>query len=126
MIEAGVVVVGSEPIYWHLPEGRSAGSIPDSRDLWLVLWELRREERLGFAHSHPGSGVPAPSHEDVTTFSAFELGLGRCILWWITSSDCVILARWQGPGKYEYNASLVEEPEWAAKLRDYSKEKENG
>ena len=66
MIETGVVVTGNGPIHWHLPPGRSGGSLPDSRPLWDVLWEHRREFFLGFAHSHPGSGIPGPSFTDVS------------------------------------------------------------
>lgn len=126
MIEAGVVVTMTGAVYWHLPDGRSGGALPDSRRLWDVLWELRKEEFLGFAHSHPGSGTPGPSWTDLTTFAAVELGLGRRLDWWITSSNRVILLGWAGPGKHDYNASLVEEPTWAEQLRDYSKENGNG
>ena len=127
MIETGVVVTGSGAVYWHLPEGRTGGSIPDSRRLWEVLWEMRKEEVLGFAHTHPGSGVPGPSWTDVTTFAAVELGLGRRVIWWIASSDCVVGFRWKGPGKHSYEAFSIGEPSWAPKLREHSeKEKENG
>ena len=125
MIETGVVVTGSGVVHWHLPNGRTGGSLPDSRDLWEVLWAHRREAFLGFAHSHPGFGVPGPSGIDVTTFSAVERGLGRRLTWWITSSDHVIGLNYEGPEKHKYNQFLVEEPSWAAQLRDYSK-KENG
>lgn len=120
MIETGVVVTSAGPVYWHLPAGRTGGSLPDSRQLWDVLWELRKSEVLGFAHSHPGSGIPGPSYTDLTTFAAIELGLGRRMRWWITSADHVILLGWQGPHKLDYAASLVEEPSWAAQLRKYS------
>jgi len=121
MIEAGVVVTGAGAVYWHLPEGRTGGSLPDSRKLWDVLWELRKEEFLGVAHSHPGSGVPGPSWTDITTFAAIELGLGRRLTWWITSSDRVIDLHWKGPNKHDYTANLVAEPDWAAILREHSK-----
>ena len=121
MIETGVVLLGHEPLYWHLPPGRTGGSLPDSRALWDVLWEHRKAENLGFAHSHPGGGVPGPSWTDITTFSGVELGLGRRIDWWITSSERVILLRWQGPAKYDYDANLQEETPWADRLRELSK-----
>jgi len=121
MIEAGAVVTGSGVIHWHLPKGRTGGSLPDSRDLWDVLWAHRREPFLGFAHSHPGGGVPGPSGIDITTFAAVELGLGRRLTWWITSSTHMIGLNYQGPDKYKYNPFLVEEPEWAAQLREHSK-----
>lgn len=121
MIETGVVVTGEGPVYWHLPEGRSGGSLPDSRTLWDVLWDNRNAPFLGFAHSHPGSGIPGPSWTDVTTFSGVERGLGRRLTWWITSSTHMIGLNYEGPDKYEYKAfSVTTEPEWAAKLREYS------
>ena len=88
MREAGVLIdlKTNEPLYWHAPAGRSCAYLPDSRDLWEVIWE-HRGKILGFAHSHPGSGVPVPSHEDLTTFRAIEAALGTSLAWWITSSD---------------------------------------
>jgi len=126
MIEAGVVVTGYGVSYWHLPNGRTGGSLPDSRDLWEVLWEHRREHFLGFAHSHPGSGIPGPSWTDLTTFAAVELGLGRRLTWWITSSTHMIGLNYQGPDKYKYNPFLVDEPDWAAQLREHSQENRHG
>jgi hypothetical protein len=121
MIETGVVVTGNGPVHWHLPEGRTGGSLPDSRTLWDVLWEHRREPFLGFAHSHPGSGVPGPSWTDVTTFSGVEIGLGRRLTWWITSATHMIGLNFEGPGKYDYRSFLVDDvPEWARKLRELS------
>lgn len=122
MIEAGVVVTGEGPVFWHLPPDRSGGALPDSRTLWDVLWGARKEEFLGFAHSHPHHGVPGPSWTDLTTFAAVELGLGRRLEWWIASMDRVIVLRWAGPGKHDYTTSLVEdEPEWAEQLREHSR-----
>jgi len=127
MIEAGVVVTGWGPMYWHLPKGRSGGSIPDSRKLWDVLWDLRQEAFLGFAHSHPGSGKPGPSMTDLTTFAAVELGLGRRLTWWIVNSDSMIGLQWEGPEKYDYNEFSVNTPPWARKLMVLSeREEENG
>jgi hypothetical protein len=125
MIEAGVVVdKRGEPLFWHLPEGRTAGSLPDSRTLWQVLWDaFEADTLLGFAHSHPGSGVPGPSYSDVTTFAAVEAALGRRLDWWITSSDHVVLLRWDGPDKISYRSTIVTEaPSWVAELRRLSQE----
>jgi hypothetical protein len=121
VIEAGVVVdLDGAPLHWHLPPGRSGGSLPDSRELWEVIW-ANRERIAGIAHSHPGRGLPAPSHEDVTTFSAVELALGRRLSWWITSSDRVVVVTWSGPGSYDYVIeSLDQEPGWVAELRRLS------
>jgi len=122
MIEAGVVIDKNEqPLFWHLPEGRSAGSLPDSRTLWQVLWDaFKADTLLGFAHSHPGTGVPGPSYSDVTTFAAIESALGR-LDWWIISEDHVVLLRWAGPDKLSYRTTIVSEaPSWVAELRRLS------
>lgn len=124
MIEAGVVVdKAGLPVFWHLPLGRTGGSLPDDRTLWDVLWEEFQAERLrGFAHSHPGSGIPGPSYTDVTTFAAIELALGVRLDWWITSSDHVVLLRWLGPDKHTYSSTSVPEaPSWVDELRRLSK-----
>lgn len=93
MMETGVVInTNGEPVHWHEPNGRSSGSLPDSRDLWNVLWRAHRDGWLaGVAHSHPGAGIPHPSHEDTSTFVAIERALGRALSWWITSADRLIL-----------------------------------
>lgn len=93
MMEAGVVVdIDGQPIYWHVPDGRSGGQLPDSAALWDVMWAAHKAGNLGgFAHSHPGNGWPAPSDTDTTTFHAIETGLGRPVSWWICSADKVVL-----------------------------------
>lgn len=95
MKEAGVVIdVLGNPIYWHTPDDRTGGSLPDSVTLWNVLWEANKLYQrspiehgalLGFAHTHPGRGYPAPSREDLTTFDAVERAIGRPLHWWIFS-----------------------------------------
>ena len=121
MIEAGVVIrMDGRPLHWHLPQGRTGGSLPDSRTLWDILWD-NRDTLLGFAHSHPGSGVPGPSQTDVTTFAAVEAALGHRLDWWITSSDKLIILRWTGPGRHDYGALPVwREPVWVKELRRLS------
>ena len=81
MIEVALVFdQQGNTIHWHLPPGRSGGWIPDTRDLWEVLWENR--DRLGgVAHTHPWVGPAWPSQTDETTFSAIERGLGKRLLW---------------------------------------------
>jgi hypothetical protein len=125
MIEAGVVIdMNGRPVHWHLPPGRSGGSLPDSLTLWDVIWDqFQKGTLLGFAHSHPGSGVPGPSYTDVTTFAAVEAALGKRLDWWITSSDHVVLIRWIGPEKISYRATIVTEAlSWVAELRCLSNE----
>jgi plasmid maintenance system antidote protein VapI len=88
-------------IHWHLPPGRTGGSLPDSRDLWSVMW-ANRKNLGGVAHTHPWSGRSGPSGTDVTTFSACEKALGKRLLWpIITFTDVAVLA-WDGPGKHDY------------------------
>lgn len=123
MLEAGVVLNSNfEPIYWHLPVGRSSVYLPDSRDLWEVFWE-NRNNLSGFGHSHPNSGPTLPSWEDITTFSALDLALGRKLNYWIISTDQVCLFKHFGPDKYNYK--IVEQDEdtnhvWLEQLRKYS------
>lgn len=98
MMEAGVVIdcLGNA-VHWHLPPGRSGGALPDSHDLWEVLFRLNNEKvyggsrLLGFAHSHPGNGDCGPSSTDISTFDAVERGLGRPLYWWITNADTLVL-----------------------------------
>ena len=126
MIETGVVIdVEGRPVFWHLPAGRTGASLPDSPTLWNVLWDHHKSGvLLGFAHSHPGSGIPGPSYTDVTTFAAIESALGRRLAWWITSSDHVIRLQWQGPEPYQYAATLITEPPaWVDQLREVSEGK---
>lgn len=120
-VEAGAVIgaVG-EVLHWHCPPDRTVASLPDSPDLWALLWE-HRGQLLGVAHTHPGRGIPGPSWEDLTTFEAVEAGLGKRLLWWIANADGMILLRWAGPDRYAYStARLVVEPDWTAELRQRS------
>jgi hypothetical protein len=140
MKEAGVVIdKNGRAIHWHVPAQRTTGALPDSRLLWEVLWS-NRETVAGFAHIHPGSGIPGPSYTDVTTFDAIESALGRRLDWWIASADAIVLVRWVGPERLAYNVGrspqgpaaringgpvLLPEPEWTAELRRLSNPKEN-
>ena len=121
MIEAGAVIGSNgQVIFWHAPQDRSGGALPDSRQLWDVLWD-NRAELQGFAHSHPGGGVPGPSYTDVTTFAAVEAALGRRLAWWIVSVDHTSVVQWQGPDKLTYCGAVVEpEPHWVGRLRELS------
>jgi len=108
-IEAGIVLGWhGEVLYRHQPLRASAGGLPDSRELWDVLWSNRRAV-AGFAHSHPGTGVPVASGIDVTTFRAVELALGFHMDWWIVSEDCVVLYQLcYNPNGTEYRKVPVE------------------
>lgn len=123
MKEAGLLIdYRNEILYTHMPEGCTAGSIPDSTDLWTQIW-AGRDVIKGFAHSHPGFGLPGPSHTDLTTFAAVEAGLGRRLTWWITSEDGLIALQWTGPDPTDYCIEAVPEdgaPAWVTKLREIS------
>lgn len=102
-MEQGVLINNKgRPIYWHSPRGRTIAYLPDSRTLWDIIWE-NRNQLWGFAHSHPGGGIPEPSFEDLTTFAAVESALGRRLFWPIISQDAVIICIWVGPGKLDYH-----------------------
>lgn len=101
-MEVGLLLgLGYEILYWHNPEGRSEAYLPDSRTLWEVIWE-NRDKVIGFAHSHPGVGVPGPSWEDITTFAAVEAALGKRLNWWIINKNSSALIKWIGPGIHDY------------------------
>lgn len=121
MLEAAVVIdTAGAPIHWHLPPGRSATALPDSRSLWDVLWQ-HRHHLAGIAHTHPGCGRPVPSFEDLTTFSGCEAGLGLRLDWWIATADQIRLFRFVGPTPYRYRgAPLAEPPSWLPALRALS------
>jgi len=99
-------------IHYHLPDNRTAGAIPDSRDLWKIM-EKHVEVLGGTAHTHP-SGFNRPSHEDVTTWSATELGLAKRFLWVIATKEKTTFWRWVGPGPYDYkgNHTPLPDMEW--------------
>lgn len=120
-METGVVINhDGEPIFWHVPQDRTIGSLPDSPTLWEVFWN-NRDKIAGFAHSHPGHGIPGPSYEDVTTFAAIEAAIGKRFDWWITSKDNLIVARWKGEHRLTYETSILESnPSWLNKLRELS------
>ena len=115
--EVGVLLnLEGQPLFWHDPNG-SSGYLPDSRQLWEVLWQ-NRAVVSGFAHSHPGSGEPGPSHEDVTTFAAIEDALGRRLDWWIVTKDSYALFRWDTLSRFTYKkVPDVDFPLWADDLR---------
>ena len=93
---------GGKALYWHDPGGASAGALPDSRDLWEVLWS-QREKLGGVAHTHPGGGIPGPSHTDLTTWAAVEAALGKRLIWPIVTWDCSAWFGWHGPGRLDYD-----------------------
>lgn len=105
------VLIGrkGEPIYWHEPPGRSAAHLPDSADLWSVIW-ANRDNLNAIVHSHPGTGVPWASTTDLTTFAAIERALGRPLQWWILTQDHVAIWRYANdPTDYVYYPELIQQ-----------------
>jgi hypothetical protein len=126
MMEAGVLLgLDNSPLFWHTPNQRSGGALPDSRDLWEVIWE-NRAIVTGFAHTHPGSGIPGPSYTDITTFAAIEAALGKHLNWFILSSDSQVVCLFDNEaktyGKYIISVSYntTTDVEWMMKLRELS------
>ena len=126
-LEAGVVVCSDRKV-WHVPPSRTAVFLPDDKGLWDVIWTSFQSRTLeGFAHSHPGSGVPHPSLEDCTTFLAIEAALGSKPKWWICSATHLILVKvarltsgtsLETGTSFEVTIDIVEEtPDWLDQLR---------
>ncbi len=109
-------------LHWHLPPGSTPASIPDSRDLWEVLWQ-HRHHLGGVAHTHPWAGRPEPSDIDLTTWSACERALGARLVWPIvtfTEEACFV---WTGPGELDYapRGARILRPEDLGELRRRSR-----
>lgn len=94
-------------LYVHLPRNRTAGFIPDSPDLWRVLWECR-DVVGGVAHIHPWEGQAMPSLEDLTTFDAIQRGLGKLLKWPIVTLNHSIL--WHDDLKIDWNVDGIVTP----------------
>ncbi len=128
-VETGLVIGhGEVSLLWHEPKGASGGFLPDdgpnsdARKLWEFFWNNWAKIQ-GFAHTHP-EGCVGPSHTDITTFAAIELGLDLRFDWWIVEKNVTSLVRWKGPDRYDYNViQLAKDPPWAASLRDRSMKK---
>ena len=118
MLETGVVLsLAGIPLYWHMPTNRTASSLPDNATLWEMIWQYRQIVS-GFAHSHPGRGLPGPSYEDVTSFAAIEAALGRRLEWPILSANAMVCCRFVGPHRFDYGRIVVaHEPAWTHELR---------
>ena len=125
MMEVGFLLgQNNSVLHWHIPEHSSA-AIPDNRDFWNIIWE-NRNIVTGFAHTHPGSGIPGPSHTDKTTFAAIESALGKHLNWFILSSDSQVLCLFDNEqGEYGKSIITVElnnpvDLPWINKLRELS------
>ena len=88
-------------LYWHLPEDRTAGYIPDHPSLWEAA-VANKNNIGGVAHTHPWNGPTGPSQIDVTTFSAWDRAFGRPLEWPIITFDTEQSFRWVGPGPLDF------------------------
>jgi len=80
--------VYGKSLYEHLPPGRTSGYIPKHKPFFDWLLE-NVEQVAGVAHLHPFEGPAIPSVEDITTFSAIELGLDKRLVWPIVTLTSV-------------------------------------
>ena len=73
----------------------NGGIIEDTYQNWKLL--LRERNNLtAIAHSHPGSGAPAPSGMDLSTFKSLSQAGFKHIDWWIATSTHLSLFTTEG------------------------------
>ena len=91
-------------------------ALPDSRDRWDAIWELRHE-LSEIAHSHP-VGPSAFSAEDTSTMAALDDALGRKLRYSVVAPRTMIVrapsAASQGNDE---TFELDQEPWWAGLMR---------
>lgn len=101
----------------------SHGGIGDEREWWNTIW-IYKDWLLGTAHSHPGSGMTGPSWEDLTTYRGYEVGLGRKLTFYITTSTHLVAVKLTKHfPKIEWEVEEVPEDEypwWVPMLREMS------
>lgn len=120
MLEAGLIVgLEGQPLCWHTPQNRTSVALPDVRSFWDAIWD-HRHQILGIAHSHPGRGIVAPSHEDITTFIAVEEGLGKRLFWWIVNENHILVMKWESGCYFPTYLAPKETPSWVPELRRLS------
>ena len=83
---------------WHEPLGRTGSWIPDTHDLWLMMWE-HRAILGGVAHTHPWAGPANPSGTDLETFKFAETHLfkkneKRLLVWPVVTFTDVMNVVW--------------------------------
>ena len=132
---AVVIAQDGTPLYWHVPPDASGAAIPDSQDLWAVIWS-NRDRILGVAHTHPWDGKAWPSTTDLTTFDAIERALGRGLTWWVVtftevrkltrtgSGSAAAPPRRRSPARWRSRSTTTSGPDmppWVARLRALSR-----
>lgn len=116
-----VIGRGGSVLYWHVPEDREFAYLPDSASLWRFLWE-RRDEISGIAHTHP-AGYTHPSSEDLSTFKAVDLALGKSLDWYVVTSESVRVCR-RNTGYSDM--ATIHRPIWVDPLLRLSKDVRDG
>ena len=84
-------------------------ALPDSRDRWEAIWQLRAE-LAEIAHSHP-VGPTAFSAEDESTMTAIDSALGRPMRYSVVAPHATIV---RAAGA---TFRIDPEPWWAALMR---------
>jgi hypothetical protein len=106
------LLIGREGTVLWSDESDSPLLLPDSRERWEAIWQLRAElEEV--AHSHP-EGPLGFSTEDESTMSALTSALGRPLRFSVVAPGGMV-ARVDGR-----DLLLAEEPWWAEPLRRVS------
>jgi hypothetical protein len=91
----------------------SPSALPDSRERWEAIWELR-EELEEISHSHP-VGPLGFSREDETTMAALTAALGRTLRFSVVAPDGMIV---RGDGvQPDLRVPAEDEPFWVDLLR---------
>ena len=103
------LLIGREGTVLWSDESDSPLLLPDSRERWEAIWQLRAElEEV--AHSHP-EGPLGFSTEDESTMSALTSALGRPLRFSVVAPGGMV-ARVDGR-----DVLVVQEPWWAEPLR---------
>lgn len=106
------LLIGSDNEVLWSDESDSPVRLPDSRERWEAIWQLRGE-LVEVAHSHP-EGPLGFSSEDETTMAALTSALGRPLRFSVVAPGGMV--RRVG----DRDLLVAEEPWWAEPLRQAS------
>jgi len=85
----------------------------DGNKLWHLLYKYRNGIKY-IVHSHPGSGAPRPSHEDLSTFKSMGYAGFAHVEWVIITRDYVHSFDRDG---VQIESSFPPLPKWLHELR---------
>jgi hypothetical protein len=111
MREVCLLIGRDNEVLWS-DESDSPVRLPDSRERWEAIWQLRNE-LAEVAHSHP-EGPLGFSAEDETTMAALTSALGRPLRFSVVAPGGMV----QRVGGRDL--LVAEEPWWAEPLRQAS------